>query len=67
MPKQFHHLQCQEGISERIVLHYFRIIDPTSKNRQGNDQGTQYRTGVYYVSQEDLPTINQVFEEEAKI
>ena len=33
--------------------------------RQGR-QRTQYRTGVYYVSQEDLPTINQVFEEEAK-
>lgn len=51
---------------KELLLHYFRIIDPTSKNRQGNDQGTQYRTGVYYVSQEDLPTINQVFEEEAK-
>jgi len=51
---------------KELLLHYFRIIDPTSKNRQGNDQGTQYRTGVYYVSQEDLPTINQVFEEMAK-
>ena len=51
---------------KELLLHYFRIIDPTSKNRQGNDQGTQYRTGVYYVSQEDLPTINQVFEEVAK-
>ena len=49
-----------------MLLHYFRNYRPTSKNRQGNDQGTQYRTGVYYVSQEDLPTINQVFEEEAK-
>ena len=44
---------------KELLLHYFRIIDPTSKNRQGNDQGTQYRTGVYYVSQEDLPTINR--------
>ena len=32
---------------KELLLHYFRIIDPTSKNRQGNDQGTQYRTGVY--------------------
>ena len=31
---------------KEILLHYFRIIDPTSKNKQGNDQGTQYRTGV---------------------
>ena len=51
---------------KELLLHYFRIIDPTSKNRQGNDQGSQYRTGVYYTDQADLPTINQVFEEVAK-
>ena len=34
---------------EEILLHYFRIIDPLSVNRQGNDIGRQYRTGVYYV------------------
>lgn len=33
---------------EEILLHYFRIIDPLSVNRQGNDIGRQYRTGVYY-------------------
>lgn len=33
---------------EEILLHYFRIIDPLSINRQGNDIGRQYRTGVYY-------------------
>ena len=27
---------------------YYRTIDPTSLNRQGNDRGTQYRTGIYY-------------------
>ena len=32
---------------KEILLHYFRIINPTSKNKQGNDVGTQYRTGVY--------------------
>ena len=31
---------------KEILLHYFRIINPTSKNKQGNDVGTQYRTGV---------------------
>ncbi|MDO4667286.1 MAG: peptide-methionine (R)-S-oxide reductase MsrB [Streptococcus sp.] len=51
---------------KEILLHYFRIIDPTSKNKQGNDQGTQYRTGVYYTNEADLSTINEVFDEEAK-
>jgi methionine-S-sulfoxide reductase len=30
-----------------IMAHFFRMIDPTTKNRQGNDIGTQYRSGVY--------------------
>ncbi len=30
-----------------ILQHFFRIIDPTSLNQQGNDRGTQYRSGVY--------------------
>lgn len=33
---------------EKILEHLFRIIDPTSLNKQGGDIGTQYRTGVYY-------------------
>lgn len=31
-----------------ILLHYFRIIDPKSINRQGADFGRQYRTGIYW-------------------
>lgn len=31
-----------------ILLHFMRIIDPTSLNRQGNDIGVQYRTGIYF-------------------
>lgn len=30
-----------------LILHFFRIVDPVSVNRQGNDVGTQYRTGIY--------------------
>ncbi len=34
-----------------ILAHYFRIIDPTMLNQQGNDRGTQYRTGIYYTEE----------------
>ena len=34
---------------QELLAHYFRIIDPTSLNKQGNDAGRQYRTGIYYV------------------
>lgn len=33
---------------EEILERYFSIIDPHSKNRQGADIGTQYRTGIYW-------------------
>ena len=29
---------------------YFKIIDPTSVNKQGEDEGVQYRTGIYYTN-----------------
>ncbi len=36
---------------------YFKSIDPTSVNRQGNDVGTQYRTGIYYTDPSDAPVV----------
>lgn len=42
-----------------LLTLYFEIIDPLSLNRQGNDIGTQYRTGIYYVVADDLPVIEQ--------
>lgn len=41
---------------EEILELYYRIIDPTSINKQGNDVGIQYRTGIYYddLSQKEL-------------
>lgn len=36
---------------------YFKIIDPTSVNRQGNDIGDQYRTGIYYKNEADAATV----------
>ena len=47
-----------------ILLYYFRVIDPLSINQQGNDRGRQYRTGIYYKDEEDLPTINTVVREQ---
>lgn len=35
---------------EHILEMYLRIVDPYSVNRQGHDEGLQYRTGIYYVN-----------------
>lgn len=40
-----------------LLDHFFGIINPTSLNRQGNDIGTQYRTGIYYVDETDREQI----------
>jgi len=40
-------------LSYRELLEFFfQIHDPTTKNRQGNDVGTSYRSGIYYLSDE---------------
>lgn len=46
---------------ERLVELYFRTIDPLSVNRQAEDVGTRYRTGIYYTAEEDLPTIQKEY------
>lgn len=45
---------------------YWRIIDPTLRNRQGNDAGNQYRTGIYYIDDDDAPIIKKSREVEQK-
>ncbi len=46
-----------------LVKLFFKAIDPTSLNRQGEDEGTRYRTGVYYTNPDDKPAIQAVFEQ----
>lgn len=47
-----------EQISLSLLLKlFYDAIDPLSVNRQGNDVGTQYRSGIYYVDEEDLEII----------
>ena len=51
---------------ERISLDtladlFFSIIDPLSLNRQGHDEGTRYRTGVYYEDDADRPVLETAF------
>ena len=40
---------------------FFKIIDPLSLNKQGEDVGTRYRTGVYYDNTKDAGVLSEVF------
>jgi peptide-methionine (S)-S-oxide reductase len=51
-------------ISLRELLEIFFVIhDPTTLNRQGNDAGTQYRSGIYLSHEADLAVAQQVRDE----
>lgn len=45
---------------EELVLLFFSAIDPTVENRQGNDIGSQYQTGIYYTNEQDGEIIRQL-------
>ena len=49
---------------EELLEYYFMVIDPLSVNRQGNDFGIQYRTGIYYTDENQLPQIEAVYNKE---
>lgn len=44
---------------DELLKLYFSIIDPTSIDKQGHDEGHQYRTGIYYTNKQDLEIINK--------
>lgn len=47
-------------VSFEEMLHvFFSAHDPTTLNRQGNDVGTQYRSGIYYTSEEQKSIAKQ--------
>lgn len=48
---------------ETVLKYYFRVIDPTSLNKQGNDRGVQYRTGIYYTDAADRVVIDQALQQ----
>lgn len=46
---------------KELVRLYFRIIDPLSLNKQGEDEGTRYRTGIYYEDERDFDILSKEF------
>ena len=49
-----------------LTEQFFKIINPVSVNRQGNDVGSQYRTGMYYVTPDDKTILESVIANEQK-
>jgi len=43
-----------------LLFEFFRMHDPTTRNRQGNDIGTQYRSAIFYVNEEQKRTAEEV-------
>ena len=43
----------------KILEFFFQIHDPTTRNRQGNDRGTSYRSAIYHVDEQQKQTAIQ--------
>ena len=49
-----------------LLDYYFLVIDPLSVNKQGNDVGIQYRTGIYYTDKAQMSEIATVYDAQEK-
>lgn len=45
---------------DQLLFAYFSVIDPTTKNAQGNDRGSQYQTGIYYTDDFSKNTVERI-------
>ena len=48
---------------ETLINKFYQLHDPTTVNQQGNDIGTQYRSAIFYVSEEQKATAEKVTKE----
>ena len=49
---------------ENIFRYFFKIHDPTAKDRQGNDIGTSYRSAIVYITEEEKQTAEKMIAED---
>lgn len=62
------HVDYDEGIIslKEILDAYWLVVEPTVKDRQGPDVGSQYSTGIFYMDEEDMKDIIASRDEEQK-
>ena len=56
----------KEADLDFLIRLFFKMIDPTTLNRQGADEGTRYRTGIYWTNPEDKKIIEDTVTELGK-
>ena len=52
---------------EKILEHFLRFVDPYSIDKQGHDEGHQYRSGIYYINDGDEKVIRDYFDKHLNV